>query len=393
MTSFSLITTDYGFRRGEAQHELITGIYDYMDVSDADLLGKVKQLHEAGAKTSNSLVVNETVQHADSAQAFIFAESKMGAQERLVDFFAGLSGQDVKGLYKTRGTHDIALAAEPGSLDQLCSLLSTNPFVRSFFAAQTEKPITIPASNGEAGPDGPNYRTALKEYDLSEKDIAEYAIACRDMAAALQAFDPTLVYSPVRGAKPMTDICLDGAGPLPVYYPVTASFVNGRKMNPFELQRLKHKHPGLCTRIAYIDELNSGGMIRGHAKEILRVFQEEIRQGDTKVKILGLANRYGGKIGKGVAKHFRRWNEQGMMEFFPINDLLTMDRRQILGLHFLDYRMGPHAVPFVNEDLGYHRDHELCYDIFAGISPGDYPGLQEAYSSKKQEFLQSRQLR
>ncbi len=193
-----------------------------------------------------------------------------------------------------------------------------------------------------------SHRSTIEKTIYSKEDAEQYARATYDIAVALDACNPTMIYAPVRGAKPIVDFVLHwrrllGRPPLPIHYPVTSSFVRrGRSNNITELERMKKEVPELCQRIAYIDELNSGGMIAGHYKEMMQVFGDDIT-----VRVFGLANNNGRNINPNIVRKFldKYANPLGI---FPVAHLVTMDHRVFLTTHFTDYGAGPHTVPYLN---------------------------------------------
>ncbi len=180
--------------------------------------------------------------------------------------------------------------------------------------------------------------------------INTFAQGCVQMTKGIEEFNPSLIYAPLRGAKPIVDLMLEAYNiltkkALRIHYPVTSSFVsNGRKNNLVELERLQQNCLQYCSRMLYVDELNSGGMISGHFKEIKQVFGDSIA-----IQIFGLANNYARNIGVGVARKFEEIYPNAL-QIFPVAKLVTMDHRVMLTTHYTDYKQGPNTVPYLTSN-------------------------------------------
>ena len=108
----------------------------------------------------------------------------------------------------------------------------------------------------------------------------------------------------------------------------------------------------LPGRMGYIDEIVSGGMYRRHLKDIAAVRHERDIADATPVHGFALADRGGSRFR--APKRFERDAlDAGRLTSFdcvPVIELLTEDRRQLLGMHYTDYTLGLHTVPYLDED-------------------------------------------
>jgi hypothetical protein len=204
----------------------------------------------------------------------------------------------------------------------------------------------------------------------------------------------TMIYAPLRGAKPIVDSILEQLRKKeqnPNYFtpeinfPVTSSFVlyptsqpyatkkgkkpaSGRTTNILELKRIMQRNPRLLSNMLYIDEIVSGGMMQGHVREMIHPFGDGNREGVlnsfinggfAKLNVLGMADADGKRFGSHKQQYLQAMQKHGRMQFayFPVKRLVTEDNRYLLGQHFLDYALGPHQIPFVGDGLEYNPGH------------------------------------
>ncbi len=215
---------------------------------------------------------------------------------------------------------------------------------------------------------GPNYlgrrHPHEKGYFNDPTVNASYREGCRRLAARL---DPLLdgrrclVYLPLRGALPIwrgIRQFLQPADCTP-YHAVTSSFVfypesfrvlnrkgrpaSGRFAHVLEMQRVQ---PILAHYdvLLYVDEIVSGGMMHGYLEDMFALGI------DRRIRIIaaGLADACGERS---VAKRqaIERHAADGRLAFLweGCNSLITEDHRALLGMHYVDYRLGPHSVPLL----------------------------------------------
>jgi len=196
--------------------------------------------------------------------------------------------------------------------------------------------------------------------------------------------DKILVYAPLRGALPIWKTVSHfmhrlGIPDVQVYYPVTSSFVfypveygiknrkgkpaSGRFTHILEMKRLK-PFLGEYRYLLYIDEIVSGGMMSGHAKDMI-----EMRiHNHIKIIAAGIADAFGERS---VLKRnqLEKMKEEGFLYDFLWEgclQLITEDQKFLLGLHYVDYGMGPHVVPVLtNELVDYEEkvlfEREVCF--------------------------------
>ena len=184
----------------------------------------------------------------------------------------------------------------------------------------------------------------------------------------------TLVYAPLRGAYPIwRGIAQFLPEPRPeAYFPVTSSFVlyptdspirkpngkraSGRYANILELQRLKPMLEDFDVFV-YVDEIISGGMMRGHIKEMLAL---QIPQ-TIPIVVAGVADAYGERS-RSKRVGLENLVKRGTLKAFlweGCRELITEDQKFLLGLHYVDYDSGPHCVPLFNDKLEYYDEKKL----------------------------------
>jgi hypothetical protein len=241
--------------------------------------------------------------------------------------------------------------------------------------------------------DGPDYRRLShpheKNYRNDPSRNASYRSACGQLARRLQteyAGANILVYAPLRGALPIWKGLRRFAPELRLtpYFPVTSSFVfypeeygirnrkgrpaSGRFTNILELRRL---HPFLeqFDILLYVDEIVSGGMMKGHLRDMLALNIDR----EIPLVAVGLADRFGDRAvpsrriieGMVQAGRVRQFLWEGCAE------LITEDQRFLLGIHYTDYQRGPHVVPMLTEDLTFYPDHVVFEEeAFGGVREG-----------------------
>jgi len=193
----------------------------------------------------------------------------------------------------------------------------------------------------------------------------DFRAACQRLAERLDDVlqgQRALVYAPLRGAYPIWR-CITQylTASHEVYYPVTSSFVmypkdspiqnpsgsraSGRFNNKQELRRIR---PFLRNYdvLVYVDEIISGGMMRGHTKEMVEQgIHEEIP-----LVVVGLADSNGSRSEK-RRSNFESQVKRGVFRAFlweGCRSLITEDQKFLLGIHYVDYQSGPHIVPLLD---------------------------------------------
>lgn len=210
------------------------------------------------------------------------------------------------------------------------------------------------------------YDPAIHESYRAAAEKLAYAIE-----AAIAGSRRCLVYLPLRGALPiwravrryLRDV---PAGRLVEYHAVTSSFVmypaeleirgkgggraSGRYANILELRRLRDwcLRPMGFDHILYVDEIVSGGMLRGHVKEMIELGVTAMLP----VTVAALADAFGtrskafGHLGKLAAErtlHAFVWE--------GCHTLISEDQKFTCGTHYVEHDLGPHVVPVLTETL------------------------------------------
>ncbi len=207
-----------------------------------------------------------------------------------------------------------------------------------------------------------------------------YRLAAEKLAARIEtALGPSrrcLVYLPLRGALPIWRAVkrhFQNIGPerLEEYHAVTSSFVSypdelemvgkhggrasGRFANILELKRLRDwcLGPTGFDHFLYVDEIISGGMMRGHVNEMMQLGVTEMLP----VTVAALADSFGTR--SRANGYLQSLAEQGKIHAFlweGCQTLITEDQKFLLGMHYVDYSFGPHVVPVLNETLEWFEE-------------------------------------
>lgn len=214
--------------------------------------------------------------------------------------------------------------------------------------------------------EGRHYRAADKQYP-TEQEISEILIAGKKLGRFVDNFDPTLIYAPARGAHPVVKTALWEAQSTPrVYFPVTSSFViRGRKNNRVEIASLKEKRPTDLQRVLYMEEVVSGGMFRGHSREIRQVLENQLS--DYELRSAAMVHANGTKLDGTLKRAFEDLEQDGEAIFAPVQNLYTLDNNVALGLHYIDYSFGPHLVPFTRPGHPYEKA-TLTSDLWESLN-------------------------
>ncbi|MCX6253804.1 MAG: hypothetical protein NTV31_04925 [Bacteroidia bacterium] len=213
-----------------------------------------------------------------------------------------------------------------------------------------------------------------RNYQNDSIKNASYRAACQSIANQIEkdwSNARCLIYAPLRGALPVWKGVSNyiKQADMTVYFPVTSSFIlypeefgikgrknktaSGRYNNIFELERIR---PLIDTYdvLIYIDEIISGGMMQGHLKDI---FELGIHN-QIPVVAAGIADNFGSRSVKN-RKKFELYVLKGMLKAFywaGCSNLLTEDQKYLLGIHYVDYHLGPHVVPVLDEKSQYYPE-------------------------------------
>ncbi len=201
------------------------------------------------------------------------------------------------------------------------------------------------------------------------------------ITGALAGSRRCLVYLPLRGALPiwravkryLHDIPADR---LVEYHAVTSSFVlypealkifgksgrraSGRYANILELRRLRDwcLGPLGIDHILYVDEIVSGGMLRGHVNEMIEL-------GVTArlpVTVAALADAFGTR--SQANDYLNKLATEGTIHAFVwegCHTLISEDQKFLSGTHFVDHKLGPHVVPVLTETFDWFSE-KLRFD-------------------------------
>ena len=195
---------------------------------------------------------------------------------------------------------------------------------------------------------GRHYRPARIERGATPEEAQAYINGCREISAYIDSYNPTLIYAPARGAKPIVDTALRFAEkPYPLYYPVTSSFVRGgRQNNPKEIAAIFNDRPDMAARLMYVEEIVSGGMTWGHYREMLAAETERSTTHPIQIKAAGLVHEDGARMNKTLRGRFGNFQRRGdfLLQFVP--NVFTLDDNRQLCTHYLQYQLGPHNVPY-----------------------------------------------
>ncbi|MBY0459641.1 MAG: hypothetical protein K2V38_20165 [Gemmataceae bacterium] len=213
---------------------------------------------------------------------------------------------------------------------------------------------------------------------------ASYRDAARKLAARLEPIllgcRKCLIYLPLRGALPIwravkAHFAHEHADRLHEYHAVTSSFViypaeleirgpgvraSGRFANILELRRLRD----WCLRqqgfdhLLYVDEIISGGMMRGHVNEMMELGVTRLLP----VTVAALADSFGTRSkANGYLQGLADAGKINAFAWEGCHTLISEDQKFTLGTHFVDHAFGPHVVPVLTETLGWF-DEKVRFD-------------------------------
>lgn len=333
---------------------------------------------------------------------FLLLDSLHGKNQSLTDSLAKIP--EVYSIYQAKGIYNTIAFCSFNNKNNLRSKLRNLPDIRTATLNSTESPIDPIGVEQKPQEITTKHFLSRNKYEVDYHNHPEvnidYARGCAEMAKKLVKIENsdspiTMIYAPLRGAKPMLDLMLEVYRRLkPDYdpftprieFPVTSSFVfyadnhpymtkhgkkpaSGRTTNILELRRLLEKQPQSLSKILYVDEIVSGGMLQGHVKEMTDTFDkiehnglllQGILSGDIDLNVFGLTHGYGSKFSKRKEAYLRGLEESGLIDFhsFPIRDLVTEDQKFLLGEHYLMNHYGPNVVPFITPEREYRSENQ-----------------------------------
>jgi hypothetical protein len=107
-----------------------------------------------------------------------------------------------------------------------------------------------------------------------------------------------------------------------------------------------------------VDEIISGGMMRGHVNEMMEL-------GITKrlpVTVAALADAFGTRSkANGYLQGLAEKREIHAFLWEGCHTLISEDQKFLLGMHYVDHGFGPHVVPVFTEELHWF-DEKLRFD-------------------------------
>ena len=233
-------------------------------------------------------------------------------------------------------------------------------------------------------------------YDAAIHD--SYREAAAKLAARIEAAIANsrrcLVYLPLRGALPIWRAVRRhftgdySGGRLEEYHAVTSSFVmypdeleirgpgvraSGRFANILELRRLRD----WCVRqmgfdhLLYVDEIISGGMMRGHVNEMIELGVARL----VPVTVAALADSFGTRSkANGYLNSLVAERQINAFLWEGCHTLISEDQKFTLGMHYVDHAFGPHVVPVLTGALGWF-DEKVRFDtdVIGAVEAFDPP--------------------
>jgi hypothetical protein len=199
--------------------------------------------------------------------------------------------------------------------------------------------------------------------------------------SALAGSRRCLVYLPLRGALPiwravkrhLRDLTPDR---FEEYHAVTSSFVmyppeleltgkgggraGGRFANILELRRLRDwcLRPMGIDHMLYVDEIISGGMMRGHVNEMMQLGVTDMLP----VTVAALADAFGTR--SKANGYLSGLADAGRINAFlweGCHTLISEDQKFLLGTHYVDHAFGPHVVPVLAQTLDWFPE-KVAFD-------------------------------
>lgn len=230
-------------------------------------------------------------------------------------------------------------------------------------------------------------------YDLPIHE--SYHIAAEKLAArvelAIKDSRRCLVYLPLRGALPIWRAIRRHfrneypAGRLEEYHAVTSSFVmypeeleirgknggraSGRYANILELRRLRDwciPQMGF-DHMLYVDEIISGGMMRGHVNEMMELGVTQLLP----VTVAALADSFGTRSkANGYLNGLAEERKINAFLWEGCHTLISEDQKFVLGMHYVDHAFGPHVVPVLTDELVWFEEKaRFDTDVVGSVEP------------------------
>jgi hypothetical protein len=134
----------------------------------------------------------------------------------------------------------------------------------------------------------------------------------------------------------------------------------GRFANILELRRLRDwcLGPMGFDHLLYVDEVISGGMMRGHVNEMIELGVPA----RLPVMVAALADAFGTR--SKANGYLAGLAEEGTINAFVwegCQTLITEDQKFLLGMHYVDHAYGPHVVPVLTDELRWF-DEKVAFE-------------------------------
>src|SRR5262249_39685508 len=105
--------------------------------------------------------------------------------------------------------------------------------------------------------------------------------------------------------------------------------------------------------LLYVDEVISGGMMRGHVKEMMQLGVTAMLP----VTVAALADAFGTRSkANGYLAGLAERGEIAAFVWEGCHTLISEDQKFLLGRHYTDHAFGPHVVPVLNETLEWFEE-------------------------------------
>ncbi len=390
---------------------------DTVIATSLDMKEIVNYLSESKGVISSRLLTARNSFQVDPCcnvdDSLTFLDIAFGREGEFLEELRGISG--VKAVMETNGIYGYVVIRDRFEAKSFEGYFRGKGIVRSSFTTSLESKLDLSMldTNSEHEINGRNYLGQNKyenNYCNNSEFNRSYFEGCRriaeDLVSQIRSMGSAIIYAPLRGAKPITDIVMDLLGKISngsqlprIVYPVTSSFVrypvslglmakngishaSGRYANVLELNRLS-PDLGEVQDFIYIDEIVSGGMMMGHCNEMVGqkkyhasddthngildegILRDIVERGKLKVHVYGLADSQGRKFTEPNLKKLRKFESEGLMRFFysPVDRLVTEDNRYVLGTHFLNFKRGPHCVPMIDKGKNYNEREQFIKDF------------------------------
>ncbi len=235
--------------------------------------------------------------------------------------------------------------------------------------------------------------------NLSYRDAAQKL--AEQIEPILASSQRCLIYLPLRGALPIWRAIQchfkenHQAPRVEEYHAVTSSFVkypleyemkgkhgkdaSGRYANILELKRLRDwcLKPMGFDHLIYLDEIISGGMMRGHVNEMIDLGVTKLLP----VTVVAMADSFGTRSkANGYLKRLAETGDLNAFIWEGCHTLITEDQKFLLGMHYTNHNNGPNIVPVFTPELEWFPE-KLAFETDVGIRVSGF-GYREKQEDK-----------